>query len=341
MPVEEKDKKAFRDGVIDGNAHLAAIVESSDDAIVSKTLDGTIRTWNKSAERIFGYRSDEIIGRSILTIIPPELRHEEADIIAQVSAGHRVEPFDTLRLTKDGARIPVSLSVSPIRDRTGQIVGASKIARDISRQLEQQEYIRLLAREAEHRTRNLLSVVQAIARQTATTAPGEFLERFNGRLQALAACQEVLAGARWKNIDLAELLASQIAHFGEGDGARFRLDGQPIKLSAEAAQMIALAVYELATNAAKYGALSNRTGVVDIRWRVSPTEADKPRLHFVWRESGGPLVARQPERQGFGARVTGSTLERGLDANIIASFAPSGLIWTLDCPLEKLVGRPL
>jgi PAS domain S-box-containing protein len=124
---------------------LAAIIESSDDAIVSKGLDGIIRTWNKGAERIFGWSSHEVIGKSILTIIPPERHDEEREILARLRAGERIEQFETVRVRKDGRRIDVSLSVLPVRDAAGRVVGASKIARDISERKRAEEMRALLA----------------------------------------------------------------------------------------------------------------------------------------------------------------------------------------------------
>jgi PAS domain S-box-containing protein len=118
--------------VRDPQAWLAAIVESSDDAIVGKTLDSVIHSWNAAATRLFGYEPDEIIGQSVLRLFPPELVHEEAEIIGRLSRGERVEHYETTRVRKDGTPIEVSLSVSPIRDRTGTIIGAAKIARDIT-----------------------------------------------------------------------------------------------------------------------------------------------------------------------------------------------------------------
>jgi two-component system, chemotaxis family, CheB/CheR fusion protein len=113
-------------------ALLAAIVESSEDAIVSKTLEGRILSWNSAASRIFGYLAEDIIGQSIMTIIPPELHDEERMILEKIRRGERVQHFDTIRVTKDGRRIPISLTISPIRDARGRIVGASKVGRDIS-----------------------------------------------------------------------------------------------------------------------------------------------------------------------------------------------------------------
>jgi PAS domain S-box-containing protein len=113
-------------------AWLAAIVESSDDAIVGKTLDGVIRSWNSGARRMFGYEAAEIVGKPVYTLIPPELHHEEPVIIARLVEGERVDHYETVRVRKDGSRIDVSLSVSPIRNRSGQIIGAAKLARDVS-----------------------------------------------------------------------------------------------------------------------------------------------------------------------------------------------------------------
>ena len=127
---------------------LAAIVESSDDAIVSKDLNGIVMTWNKAAERIFGYKAEEIIGRSITTIIPPELYDDEPRILAKLRAGQRIDHFQTVRMRKDGERIYVSLTVSPIRDQAGKVIGAAKIARDITQQKKMEEAIQLSERLA-------------------------------------------------------------------------------------------------------------------------------------------------------------------------------------------------
>ncbi|HEY4305360.1 MAG TPA: PAS domain S-box protein [Gemmatimonadaceae bacterium] len=111
---------------------LAAIVESSDDAIIGKTLDSVIRSWNAAATRVFGYEADEIIGQSVLTLIPRELHHEEPQIVARLARGERIDHYETVRVRKDGSHIDVSLSVSPIRDTNGKVMGAAKIARDIT-----------------------------------------------------------------------------------------------------------------------------------------------------------------------------------------------------------------
>ena len=115
----------------EAQARLAAIVQSSQDAIVSKTLDGVIRTWNPGAERLFGYKAEEVVGRPVTLLIPPDRLDEEKAILSQVSRGERIEHYETIRVAKDGRQLDVSLTVSPIRDAAGRIIGASKIARDI------------------------------------------------------------------------------------------------------------------------------------------------------------------------------------------------------------------
>lgn len=124
---------------LDPSAHIAAIVDSCEDPIISKRLDGTIISWNPAAARVFGYQSEEIIGRSILTLIPPELRHEEDEILRRLRAGQRIEHFETVRMRKNGERFPISVTISPIRDSTGRVVAASKIARDITEKKRNEE----------------------------------------------------------------------------------------------------------------------------------------------------------------------------------------------------------
>jgi PAS domain S-box-containing protein len=154
-------------------ARLAAIVESCDDAIISKSLDGTITSWNAAAESMYGYSAAEIVGSSVMTIVPPELRTEEEQILARLSAGERIDHFQTVRVTKGGQRLDVSISISPVCDRNGRVIGASKIARDISAQLEEQrrkdQFLAILA----HELRNPLAPVRnalAIFRQPGVSA---------------------------------------------------------------------------------------------------------------------------------------------------------------------------
>lgn len=165
---------------------LAAIVESSDDAIISKNLSGTITSWNKGAERIFGYLAEEIIGRPVRTLIPAELQGEEDAIIERIKRGQRVEHYETVRQRKHGSRIEVSITVSPLKDSYGKIVGASKIARDITERKRTEMQLAVLGREAEHRTKNVLATVQATVHLTSAPTAEELKRAIAGRIQSLA-----------------------------------------------------------------------------------------------------------------------------------------------------------
>jgi PAS domain S-box-containing protein len=147
-------------------ARLAAIVDSSDDAIVSKTLDGVITSWNRAAERLFGYSAAEAIGQNILLIIPADRRSEEEGVLARLRRGEKIDHFETVRRTKDGRQIPISLTVSPVRDASGALIGASKIARDISERVLAQEALRRAHEQLEERVRErtaeLLAANQAL-----------------------------------------------------------------------------------------------------------------------------------------------------------------------------------
>jgi len=131
-PSPDPANQTVVQGAVDPRFHLAAIVDSADDAIISKDLNGVVRTWNDAARRTFGFTAEEMIGQPILKLIPHELQHEEAIILGKIRAGERIEHYETLRLRKSGERIQIAVTISPIRDDTGRIVGASKIARDIS-----------------------------------------------------------------------------------------------------------------------------------------------------------------------------------------------------------------
>jgi len=147
---------------------LAAIVQSSDDAIISENLDSIIISWNKAAERLFGYLAEDVIGKSITILIPPERQDEEHTILKLIRRGHRIEHYETVRRRKDGSLVDISLTVSPVRGAEGEIVGASKIARDITERKRSEAQISILARELEHRSKNLSANVGAIVQLSLT-----------------------------------------------------------------------------------------------------------------------------------------------------------------------------
>jgi PAS domain S-box-containing protein len=289
-------------------ARLTAIVESSDDAIVSKDLEGVIRTWNQGAERLFGYSAEEAIGKSILILIPEDRKEEEATILRRIRNGERIEPFETVRKRKDGVLVDVWLTVSPVKDTDGNIVGASKIARDVTERRRLQEQQKLLVREMVHRLKNTLAIVQAVASQTLRSASAAERSAFFGRLQTLASAQDLLSVENWRQVRLQDLLERALAPFQRD---RIDLDGPAgIWLDAGNVAVVSMALHELATNAAKYGALSNASGRVLLRWRLRE-DATPPRLSIIWRETGGPPV-EPPAQRGFGSLL----LDRAVEGSV-------------------------
>nr|WP_086494290.1 PAS domain S-box protein [Novosphingobium panipatense] len=490
---------------------LAAIIESSDDAIIGKTLDGIITDWNAGAERIFGYSSSEIVGASIRTLIPEDRRSEEDEIIARLKKGERVEHFETLRRRKDGALIHISLTVSPIKATDGQVIGASKIARDITvrkqtealltqqserlqtlyrvaseisrdldldrivqavtdigtelsgakfgaffynvtdsaggsyqlytlsgaareafnfgmprntavfaptfagqgvirsddirkdpryghsaphygmpaghlpvvsylavpvtsvsgevlgglffahdepgkftadtenlvsaiaaqtavamdnarlhkaaqQEIEQrrraEEANELLLHELKHRFKNTLATIQAVAMQTFRQAPSAEKEAFNARLFALSEAHDLLTQRDWEAVDVTHIVQRAISPFAAEADKRFEISGPVVEISAERALQLAMVLHELATNAAKYGALSNLTGTVKIAWELH-VEGDIDFLEFRWLETGGPEVG-SPDRKGFGSRMISRAL-RGEGCGTEFDFRAEGL----------------
>ncbi len=277
---------------------LASIVESSDDAIVSKNLDGIITSWNNGAERVFGYTAEEAVGRPITIVIPQERHGEETEILARIRRGERIDHFETVRQRKHGSRINVSLTVSPVKNAEGKIVGASKIARDITEQKRAQDMIAALAREAEHRSKNLLANVQATVNLSQADTLQGLKQAIEGRIQALANVNSLFVESRWTGAELSTIASRELAPYAESAEGRVRLEGPPVLLEPNTAQAIAVTLHELATNAAKYGALSVPNGRVALHWTH---QANGP-LELRWTEAGGPIVTA-PTRKGFGTRI--------------------------------------
>jgi len=279
-----------------------------------------IATWNKGAERLFGYLEQEAIGKPITMLIPEQHRDEETRILEHICSGERIDHFETVRQRKDGTLVSISLTVSPITDHAGRIVGASKIARDITEQKRREEQINLLAREADHRTKNLLALAQATVHLTNGETAAELKSAIEGRLRALANAHTLLAQSRWAGADLRHLVLEELSPYCAEDGARARIEGPDLMLEQQPAQAIALALHELTTNAVKYGALSIPSGRIDLTWHLQSIN----RLALRWVESGGPQIA-SPTRQGFGTRVVTRICEQ-LNGALKFDWRADGLI---------------
>jgi PAS domain S-box-containing protein len=306
---------------------LASIVECSDDVIVSKNLDGIITSWNKAAERIFGYSAAEAIGRPITLVIPQERQNEEREILSRIRRGERIEHFETVRRRKDGNSIIVSLTISPVKDAHGNIIGASKIARDITEQKRTQEHISILAREAEHRSKNILANVQAIINLSQSDNSERLKEVITGRIQAMANVHSLFVESRWIGAEVSAIAKQELApYLEESHDKRIVMEGLQTVLEPTAAQAIAVVLHELATNAAKYGALSNAKGRVGLAW----SRNEDGQLMLRWTELGGPKVSA-PERKGFGSRLIEGSISP-LGGKVHFDWAAEGLVCEIVVP---------
>jgi len=326
-------------------ARLAAIVDSSYDAIVGKDLNSIITDWNQAAEKLFGYTAEEAIGNSVLMLIPDGLHHEEAEIIDRVRRGERVSSYETTRRRKDGTFISVSLTVSPIKDENGNIIGASKIARDITLAKENERRIRLLMREVNHRVKNQFAVILSVVRETSrrATDPREFEEQIRDRIMALSRSHDLLVTSEWSGASLLDLLQEHLKPFGH-DG-QISLSGPLVTLQPNAVQHLGMAFHELGTNSSKYGALSTDVGRIAINWQVATTDEGRREFQVVWEETSPALPAESKEvaepRKGFGSVVLQRVAPQSLSGNAVVERSPGHVRWSLVAPVETTLVLPL
>jgi len=308
----------------------AELLDQSHDAIFTWKIGGGITYWSRGAEALYGYTREEAIGR-----VSHDLLRTRAEIpMQQVEAEVADQGSwygELTHTTRDGHEIVVESR--HVRVSYENELYALETNRDITGRKRAEEKIQLLMREANHRVKNMLSLVQAVARQTAARDREDFVERFTERLQALAANQDLLARHKWKGVDMDALVRAQLAPFADLIGTRITAAGPALHLNAAAAQTLGLALHELATNASKYGALSTDAGHVAIDWRL-----DGDTLATSWIERDGPPV-QPPERQGFGTTVMRAMAARALDAEVQLDYAPSGLEWHLTCPAANALER--
>ena len=318
-------------------AHLAAIVTSSPSAVVSLSPTGLIRTWNAAATSLFGYEAAEVIGQPMAILAPDGASGETDKLNASARAGTFVQE-DALRRHKDGRLIDVSVSVAPMYDEARNLVGISAILSDIGERRARERHIEFLMREVSHRSKNLLAVVQAIAGQTArySSSLEEFQTRFSQRISAMARSQDLLVERNWTGAGVADLVRTQLAPFAEASSSRIEVKGPRLELKPTAVHSLTLALHELATNAAKYGALSVPDGRVAIGWEVGASDTAEARFRMSWRESDGPTVT-PPVRKGFGHVVISEMVGSSLHGHVTLSYAPEGLLWTIDTPRSSVL----
>jgi PAS domain S-box-containing protein len=325
---------------------IAAIVESSEDAVLTKDLNGRITSWNQGAGRLFGYAADEVIGQPVTILIPAERHDEEPDIIARIRRGERIDPYETVRQRKDGSRVDISLTVSPVRNPEGRIIGASKIARDITGRRRAEEQQRLLLREMDHRVKNLFALAGGVVTLSARSAvtPEELALAVRDRLMALARAHALTlpvtseGGKRTEQSTTLHALIRTILSPYEGqtdnDIARLAISGPDIRLAGSLVTTFALILHEFATNAAKYGALSTPAGHID----VACSESDG-QFALTWQESGGPRIDSHTDSEGFGTMLARSTVKDQLRGEISRDWKPEGLTIRLSVAKDRIAAE--
>lgn len=316
------------------NAQLAAMVMASGDAIMCLSTVGVILTWNPAAERLFGHAAADAIGQSARMLYPEDAAAEFEANYARLRKGE-ILACDAVRRHRDGHALDVAVNIAPIRQgEDGPVVGFVAVVRDIREQKRREEHVRFILRELSHRTKNLLAIVQAMARQTAIKSESieDFERRFSGRLQGLAHSHDLLVKEGWTGVSLKALVRTQLSSFLEPGDDRLDLAGPYLRLKPEAAQPLGLALHEMATNATKYGALSVPEGRVTVRWEHDP---DTRRVRITWRERGGPPV-EPPKTRGFGYQLVDWMVASAMDGTVSLDFAPEGLEWVLDVTDDNL-----
>jgi len=341
MPVGDKDGKIVRwcgtntditerIQAEEAKAKLAALVESSDDAIISKNLSGTILSWNIGSERLFGYRADEVMGKPVTLLIPPEYQEEEEQILVRMMSGERVDHFETVRLAKDGRRIEVSVTASPIIDSQGHIIGASKIVRDITERKQAEERLQasllekdVLLKEIHHRVKNNLQVISSLvslqARGSEDETVREVLKDVSYRVHSMALVHEKLyQSPDLARIDFAEYIRGLLSFLWRAHGAtaasvRLTFNLEPVPLPVDTAVPCGLILNELAGNALKHAFRGRDEGEVT----VSLKNGADGRIRMSVADNGVGLPEGLDWRQAnsLGLRLV-QMLSRQLDAEV-------------------------
>ena len=298
---------------------------------------GTYR-WNDQTFRMLGYEPQSFVpdyGAWARRVHPDDLPRLAAE--AQRMMEHPREAFGEYRAFGQNEELRWLEARGRFEcDGDGRPKRYYGVLMDITERKRAQERDRILTAEVNHRAKNLLAVVQAVALQTASADdPKEFAQNFNDRLAGLAASQDLLVQSHWQGVDTGDLVRSQLSHFADLIDQRILLNGPPAQLKASAAQMLGMAIHELATNASKHGALSSPTGTIQVSWGIEERD-QQSRFKMQWAETSGTPI-KEPERRGFGHSILVDMAEYSLEATVTLSYPPTGLVWQLTAPTSEVI----
>jgi PAS domain S-box-containing protein len=312
------------------------VLESSADCIEVMDCNGRIEYVNGPGLRLMETADPSTVTGTLWTGMWPEDERPVVEAAMAAANAGETSRFSAYHPTAKGTPKCWDVLIAPVRNSEGYICKLVATARDITEAREAEEQIKLLMHEVNHRSKNLFAVVQAVTRQMGTGEEAKaFAGRLGERLAALANSYDLLVKSEWRGVNIGDLVHSQLGHFKDLIGSRVFLEGPPAQLTPAAAQSLGMAVHELATNASKYGALSNAEGRVRVTWVLAQVGEERY-FRMRWAEEGGPPV-NKPQRRGFGRTVLVRLAQHALGAKVILDFAPSGLVWVLSAQASNVI----
>ena len=311
------------------------IFEQSSDLILTADLNQTITDCNESAAAAVGVPRELAIGRNIAEFVSPEDFSRTTEMLTRKLKGGGTTQYDVRVRNNQGEWLYWEINSGLLHDTDGTSVGLHVVGRDVTERKRSDERQQLLINELNHRVKNTLAIVQALAHQSfkGERASEEEKAAFAARLATLASAHNLLTRESWEPVGLEQVIETTVEAVCGNDTGRHRAEGPPVILPPQSAVSLAMAIHELCTNAVEYGALSSPNGRITTRWRIEGREG-KERLHLEWIEQGGPPVA-PPTRKGFGTRMIERALAADLDAAVQLDFRPEGLVCRVDAPLPE------
>ncbi|MGH6909572.1 MAG: HWE histidine kinase domain-containing protein, partial [Phenylobacterium sp.] len=306
----------------------ADLLDLTHDTIFVRGMDDVITYWNRGAEELYGWSGREAVGKVCHRLMQTTFPAPLADINAELLITDRWQG-ELVHTTRDAARVTVSSRWSLQRDERGRPAAILETNNDITERKEAEELTNLLSREVDHRANNLLAVAQAMVRLSKAPTVKQLQETIMGRIDALGRAHALLAETGWRGADLRQLVERELAPYASAGGGNTVISGARIHLTGAMAQAMAIALHELATNAAKYGAFSTETGRVEVKWRLKP----EGELLLSWSEYGGPRV-QPPAGHGFGTALIEQSARRQLRGEVDVHWLPTGLTceFRVPCP---------
>lgn len=335
VDIDITERKRTEEALRESEARYRTLVENAHDLVYTLDLDFHFTSVNPAVQQILGYSPEDLLGTALTEYMVPEHVALKKEMLQRKLAGEAAETsYEMQVIDRTGQTRTLEANTWLTYDRDGKPQAIHAITRDITARRKYEEHLAFTTRELSHRTKNILAVVLAMVRQIGkqTTDFDQFENRFSGCIKALAYCHDLLVASDWQGADLQNLIGLQVAPFGGLDGKRFIATGPSLTLAPQATQLVGLALHELATNAAKHGALTTPAGTVAIEWQ--PVNFNGA-MQLIWREKNGPIVV-PPTRRGFGHTVL-ERMAASLGGEVTFEFPPEGVRWALAIDAAHIV----